>query len=103
MVNGNHLKNATSLGKILQQPVKFDFNEMTFRRIAMQVKSDAEKLGGAFPMPDPAGFLAAVIITDKLNEILERISKIEAILSVPEDAADSMLDPGDGIHGSDGT
>lgn len=74
--NGHQL----GTGRLLQKAVKFEYNEMMFRAMAGQVKQDAEKMGGAFPMPDPAGFLAFTIVLDKLNALMERMDALEAKL-----------------------
>lgn len=87
MKNGAHFNGPMIGGRPQVPTVKVDFNEMLFRGIAAQVKADAERQGGAFPMPDPAGFLAFVLVMDKLNAITERLDKIETAIAQPNTPA----------------
>lgn len=88
--NGKHLDNIPILGmQRAPSPVKFEFSEIMFRGMVNSVKQEAERVGGAVPMPDPAGLLALGLVMDKLNDIQERLTAIEGVLPPPRGIMDA--------------
>ena len=58
--------------------VDFEFTEALYRRIAGEIKEGISQQGGALMMPDPTGFLAIILVLDKLDAISARLATLEA-------------------------
>ena len=63
--------------------VDFEFTEVLYRRIAGEIKESISQQGGALMMPDPTGFLAIILVLDKLDAISARLDKIESAIAHP--------------------
>lgn len=75
MNNGSTIDLAGA--RIITPPTKFEFNETTIRNLQDQVKRYAASQSGV-PIADPCGFLTMCVILDKMNDIGERLAKLES-------------------------
>jgi len=56
---------------------RFEMTEMLYRSMMRDVINQVQN-GAGLPIVDPCGNLALVLVLDKLNEIGERLDKLEA-------------------------
>lgn len=82
MVNGAKmtLGAKTFLGGVTQSE---KFTELQFRQTLAAVERMMKAAGGAVPVVDPMAFLTTGLMLDKLNEISERLDRIEAANAKP--------------------